>query len=86
VFAGPNNGTEKRPKLDWTGNIMNCGLCSIQDGDSDGLDGTPEDEGWTAELMSLTVDKNAAESFWPLMFRQWIMSLVDHFTSVQVLE
>ena len=58
-------------------------------GDSDDLDRDSDDEGWAAELMLLTTDRGASADSgtpWPVIFRRWIMSLVDHFTSVRVLE
>ena len=48
-----------------------------------------DDEAWAMESMALTPNQDMFELYgtpWDTIFRRWIMSLVDHFTSIQVLE
>ena len=48
-----------------------------------------DNEAWAMESMALTPDQDAFELYgtpWGTIYRRWIMSLVDHFTSIRVLE
>lgn len=60
---------------------------NLDDSLVDNLDDNSDDEAWAMELTALTSDKNdSASSPRPVVFRRWIMSFIDHFTSVRVLE
>ena len=55
----------------------------------DNLDDNTDNEAWATELIALPVNKNNFEQSgtpWAVICRRWIMSLVDHFTSIRVLE
>lgn len=70
------------------GAVVGTGQNSQEDDFGDKWEDNSEDEPLAAELTrtGLTPDKNDASTPGPVAFRRWIMSLVDHFTSIRVLE
>ena len=60
---------------------------NLDDNLDDNSDDDLDDEAWAMESMGSTPAKNDSElPNAPVIFRRWIMSLVDHFASVRVLE
>jgi hypothetical protein len=73
------------------GAVTSNGQNSQEDNSGDMWEDNSEDEVLASEFTrtDLTPDKNDSErsgTHGPVVFRRWIMSLVDHFTSIRVLE
>jgi hypothetical protein len=62
---------------------------NLNDNSDDNFDENSDEQAWAMEWMATTPNESNFDRYgtpWPMIFRRWIMSLVDHFTSIQILE